>query len=58
VGDYSANFFGKNEVKLKIVENEPIESLETPWGFSKDSIGSTSMFFNNHGQEIRGNDPP
>jgi hypothetical protein len=30
VGDYSANYFGKNEVKLKIVENEPIASLENP----------------------------
>jgi hypothetical protein len=30
VGDYSPNFFGKNEVKLKIEGNEPIESLENP----------------------------
>jgi len=58
VGHYSAILFGKNEVKQKIVGNEPIESLEKPEGFSKDSIGSTGLFFNNHGPKTRGNDPP
>jgi len=58
VGHYSANLFGENEVKLKIVGNDLKESLENPRGFSKDSFGSTSMFFNNYGQEIRGSDPP
>jgi len=45
VGHYRANLFGKNEVKLKIAENEPKESLENPRGFSKDSFGSNKYVF-------------
>jgi len=57
-GQYRAEISCGNPVKQKIWENEPIESLEKPRGFSNDSIGSTSVFFNNHGSQIRGNDPP
>jgi hypothetical protein len=44
VGHYSANLFGENEVKLKIVGNEPIESLENPWGFPKILLAQQVCF--------------
>jgi hypothetical protein len=44
VGHYSATIFHENRVKRKIRGNQPIGSMEKPYGFSIDPIGSTMVF--------------